>query len=245
MRWPRVRRDQSPALALLNLTGRPCCQLAPYMSPDLRLEMQISWALPTCSTRVVCCPSLRRWGMARPPSKGMTCSSLGKREPHNSFWQAISLCVSIDASCRQSGMAACHLPVWITIERISFFLCLGSQIIWTRHARFFLVLIFKGVSSLAYAVLWFAGTMRCPRAVRTGFVLLCEILTFPVLAFAGVSTHGKNAWLKVCHMLLICVSFLCSVTLGDPVYLAVFLVCENRVCLSFLILLEMCVVSLM
>lgn len=121
MRWPRVRRDQSPALALLNLTGRPCCQLAPYMSPDLCLEMQISWALPTCSTRVVCCPSLRRWGMARPPSKGMTCSSLGKREPHNSFWQAISLCVSIDASCRQSGMAACHLPIWITIERISFF----------------------------------------------------------------------------------------------------------------------------
>lgn len=35
-------------------------------------------------------------------------------------------------------------------------------------------------------------------------------------------------------MLLICVSFLCSVTLGSPVYLAVFLVCENRVCLVFL-----------
>lgn len=46
-------------------------------------------------------------------------------------------------------------------------------------------------------------------------------------------------------MLLICVSFLCSVTLGSPVYLAVFLVCENGVCLSFLIRLEMCVVSLM
>lgn len=97
-----------------------------------------------------------------------------------------------------------------------------------------MVLIFKGVSSLACAVLWFAGTVRCPRAVRAGFVLLCEILTFPVLAFAGVSTHRKNAWLKVCHMLLICVSFLCSVTLGSPVYLAVFLVCENRVCLVFL-----------
>lgn len=59
-----------------------------------------------------------------------------------------------------------------------------------------MVLIFKGVSSSAYAVLWFAGTMRCPRAVRTGFVLLCEILTFPVLAFAGVSTHRKKCLIK-------------------------------------------------
>lgn len=29
-------------------------------------------------------------------------------------------CVSVDVFCRQSGMAACHLPVWITIELISF-----------------------------------------------------------------------------------------------------------------------------
>lgn len=55
-----------------------------------------------------------------------------------------------------------------------------------------MVLIFKGVSSLACAVLRFAGTVRCPRAVRAGFVLLHEILTFLMLAFAGVSMHRKN-----------------------------------------------------
>lgn len=46
-------------------------------------------------------------------------------------------------------------------------------------------------------------------------------------------------------MLLICASFLCSATLGHPMYVAGFLVCESGVCLSFLIPLEMRVVSLM
>lgn len=46
---------------------------------------------------------------------------LWEKESHTIPFGKPSLCVSIDASCRQSGMAACHLPIWITIERISFF----------------------------------------------------------------------------------------------------------------------------
>lgn len=56
----------------------------------------------------------------------------------------------------------------------------------------FMSLIFEGVSSVACAVLPCAGTVRCPRAVRAGFVLLPEISTILVLAFAGVSTHRKK-----------------------------------------------------
>lgn len=57
-----VRRDQSvvglgpgAALALLKLTGKLCCPLALYVSPDRSLEMQASWAVPMYSV-CVCHP---------------------------------------------------------------------------------------------------------------------------------------------------------------------------------------------
>ena len=107
-------------------------------------------------------------------------------------------------------------------------------------------LIFKGVSSWARSVLRFAGALRCSRAIRAGLVLLRGTLTFPALAFAGVSTRRtKMAGDRLATCCSSAGGFLCSVTLGNPVYLAVFLVCESRVCLSAFILLEMCVVSLM
>lgn len=119
-RWGGARVSQRAALALLKLTGRLCCLLAPCVAPDLSLEMQAAWAVPVYSVYVLCRP-ISAQVMAKPLGKRMTCPlPLGEAEPNNSFWRAISLCVSIDVFCRQSGMAARHSPVWITIELISF-----------------------------------------------------------------------------------------------------------------------------
>lgn len=115
--WGGTRVSPRAALALLKLTGTLCCLLALYVAPDLSLEMQDSWAVPPVLC-VLCHPTSAQVRDGKTLGKKDDLSF--GRSRAKQFLLASHLCVSIDVFCRQPGMAACHSPVWITIELISF-----------------------------------------------------------------------------------------------------------------------------
>lgn len=90
-------------------------------------------------------------------------------------------------------------------------------------------LIFQRCLSFSAAARWLCEmSPRC----QGWFCSAGWIIDVPGAGLCCCEHAQKDGWLKVCHMLLICASSLCSATLGHPVYLAGFLVCEKQA-LSF------------